>query len=184
MLCIVKTLRFSCALVCVLGMTLGGCHRESISVPEVVGSERFKEEVHRAIVLLQERDLAAYAILTNNVGRIKESQRSGMWAYATPPVYEMSDATAFHSVTWCAATIAHDSYHSKLYHGYRSAHSGPVPDAAWTGAAAEQECMKHQLEVMHRIGASDWEIHYARTLADGHYVTNAASWQEYENRKW
>jgi hypothetical protein len=59
-----------------------------------------------------------------------------------------------------------------------------VPDAAWTGTAAEQECMKHQLEVMKRIGATQWEINYAKKQADGHYVKDHESWDDYNKRKW
>ncbi len=44
--------------------------------------------------------------------------------------------------------------------------------------------MEHQLEVMRRIGASEPEVSYARTQADGHYITNGGSWQEYRKRKW
>jgi hypothetical protein len=107
-----------------------------------------------------------------------------MWAYRTPPTFEMSDRTAFYSVTWAAATIAHDSFHSKLYHDYRKAHGGSVPDAVWTGTAAEQQCMQHQLEVMARIGATQWEIGHAKRQAGGHYVKDGETWNEYQQRKW
>jgi hypothetical protein len=179
-----KTRPFRYVLLYLVVTVFPGCNRGPVSTPDVAGSERFKDQVHRAIVLLQQQDLVSYEVLTNNVGRIKEGEQSGMHAYSTPPVYEMSDVTAFYSVTWCAATIAHDSFHSKLYHDYQRGHPGPVPDSVWVGRAAEQECMKYQLEVMGRIGASEWEISYAKTQADGHYVTNGESWQEYKNRKW
>jgi hypothetical protein len=79
------------------------------------------------------------------------------------------------AVTWCAATIAHDSFHSKLYHDYLKAH-GQVPDDVWTGIAAEQQCMKHQLAVMEHIGAAKSEIDYAKTQADGHYANEKRTW--------
>ncbi len=171
-------------LLCLSVAVLQACNRGPVSKPDVVGSERFKDQVHGAIVLLQQHDLSAYEVLTNNVGRIEEARRSGMRAYDTPPVYEMSDKTAFYSVTWCAATIAHDSFHSKLYHDYQRANPGRVPDSVWTGQAAERKCMEHQLGVMRNIGASAWEISYAASQADGHYVTNALNWAEYRKRWW
>jgi len=181
-----KTHRFSCivsvwlALVCSLG---GHCVRAA--EPEIVGSVGFSNRVHQAILLLKERDLEAYAIVTNSVGRIQEGERSGMWAYKTPPTYEMSDRTAFYSPTWCAATVTHDSFHSKLYHDYQKAHRGEVPDDLWTGTAAEQQCMKHQLEVMKRIGSTQQEIDYAKKQADGNYVKDHETWEDYKkNRKW
>jgi len=151
---------------------------------QIAGSAKFTNQVCRALALLKTRDAEAYAIVTNNVGRIREADRSGMWAYQTPPTYDMSDATAFASVTWCAATIAHDSFHSKLYHDFQKTRGGEVPDAVWIGTAAEQQCMKHQLAVMERIGAAKHEIDYARKEADGHYAKDNESWQDYEKRKW
>lgn len=155
----------------------------SVSEPEIVGSARFSNQVHQAMLLLQMRDPDAYAIVTNYVGRIQEGERDGMWAYKTPPTYEMTDATAFYSLTWCAATMAHDSFHSKLYHDYKGAHDQEVPDAVWTGTAAEQECMKHQLEVMERIKATTWEKNYAKKQADGHYVKDHETWDDYNKQK-
>src|SRR6266446_1360656 len=168
-----------------LSLTLvsGACHCAEAADPEIVGSLRFSNQVHQALLLLKARDTNAYAIVTNYVGRIQEGERSGMWAYKTPPTYEISDITAYYSLTWCAATIAHDSFHSKLYHDYRKAHDGPVPDTVWTGKEAEGQCMKHQLVVMQHIGASTWEIDYAKKQTDGHYVKDNETWQDYKKRK-
>jgi hypothetical protein len=160
------------------------CDYAHTSEPEVVGSTQFINQVRQALLLLKTRDADAYAIVTKYVGRIEEGKRSGMWAYKTPPTYEMSDSTAFYSVTWCAATIAHDSFHSKLYHDYQTAHSEAVPDEIWTGTSAEQQCMKHQLAVMKRIGTTQFEIDYAQTQADGHYVKDHETWEDYEKRNW
>ena len=165
-------------------LTFNACNRAEAAGPEIVGSLRFSNQVYQALVLLSSRDTNAYAIVTNYVGRISEGEHSGMWAYRTPPTYEMSDNTAFYSVTWCAATIAHDSFHSKLYRDYHKFHGGDVPDDVWTGKAAEQQCMTHQLLVMEHIGASKWEIEYARTQQDGHYAKDHETWEDYKNRKW
>ena len=153
--------------------------------PEIIGSAQYSNRVHQALLLLESHDANAYAIVTNNIGRITEGEHSGMWAYQNPPTYEMSDVTAFHSLTWCAATIAHDSYHSKLYHDYKSAHAGEsVPDEIWIGRTAEQQCMQHQIEVMKRIGATQRELDWATQQADGHYVSDTNSWRNFDRRKW
>ncbi len=57
-------------------------------------------------------------IIENNVGVISQHGKSGMLAWETPPRYQMSDKTAYYSLTWCAGTIAHDAYHSFLYKKY------------------------------------------------------------------
>jgi hypothetical protein len=158
--------------------------KATVFEPEIIGSERFSNQVQQAIALLKSQDGEAYQILTNYVGRIQEAERSGMWAYRKPPTYEMSDSTAYYSLTWCAATIAHDSFHSKLYHDYQSSHTNPVPDRVWTGTNAEQRCMKYQLQVMERIGSSKAEMDYAREKADGNYVKDQETWEDYKRHKW
>lgn len=152
--------------------------------PEIVGSLRFSNQVYQAVLLLRSRDSNAYSIVTNYVGRIQQAERSGMWADKKPPTYEMSDVTAFYSVTWCAATIAHDSFHSKLYHEYRKTHSGAVPHEVWKGRAAERLCMSHQLDVMEHINASKLEIDHAKKQADGNYVKDKETWEDYKKRNW
>ena len=151
----------------------------SASEPEIKGSEQFIDQVQKALHLLKERDADAYAIVTEYVGRIQENELSGMDPLATPPTYYMSDITAFSSVTWCAATIAHDSFHSKLYHEYRRAHDGPVPSAVWKGREAEQQCIKHQLAVMERIGAPIEEIDHTKSLEDGRFVNDDGTRDDY-----
>jgi hypothetical protein len=158
--------------------------RANAAGPEIIGSMQYSNQVRQALLLLEARDTNAYAIVTNYIGQIKEGEHSGMEAYLTPPVYEMSDRTAFYSLTWCAATIAHDSFHSKLYHDYQKAHGDPVPDEIWTGRAAEQKCMKHQLAVMECIGATQNEMDWAKKQADGHYVKDNENWSDFNNRKW
>jgi len=179
-----KNLRFSILVGVSALVYLSACDRSSTSEPQIAGSERFSNQVHLAIVLLRTRDPKAYSIITNYIGRIQEGNHSGMSAYITPPTYEMADVTAFYSLTWCAATIAHDSFHSKLYLDYQKLHEGSVPDEVWTGTAAEQKCMKHQLEVMKQIGATPWEINYAKTQADGHYVKDHETLEDYNKRDW
>jgi hypothetical protein len=167
-----------------LAVHVGHCQRAGAADPEIAGSLQFSNQVHQALLLLRSRDTNAYAIVTNYVGRIQQGERSGMWAYKTPPTYEIADSTTFYSLTWCAATIAHDSFHSKLYHDHRKRHDGSVPDSVWTGRAAERQCMKHQLLVMERIGASKREIDYAKKQTDGHYAKDNETWEEYRKRKW
>ncbi|MES2049186.1 MAG: hypothetical protein V4447_12360 [Pseudomonadota bacterium] len=147
---------------------------------EVVGDERFQERVRAALSLLKSRDSQAYSVVSGYVGRIQQSDHSGMRAYADPPTFFMSDASAMYSVTWAAASIAHDAYHSKLYFDYRGAHPGTaVPDGAWKGISMETKCMKFQIAAMRNIGATQREIDHAIADLDGRY-----SLQERSSRKY
>jgi hypothetical protein len=86
-----------------------------LTEPVIIGSSAFRERTRQALDLLKLRAPSAYALVLAYVGRIQQAEHSGMQADADPPIFLMSDATAMYSVTWAAAAIAHDSYHSKLY---------------------------------------------------------------------
>ena len=148
--------------------------------PEVVGDPKFQDRIREALSLLKSRDRHSYDIVSGYVGRIEQAAHSGMRATANPPTFFMSDSSALHSVTWAAASIAHDAYHSKLYFDFRGAHPGsPVPRAIWTGTAAEVKCNKFQLASMRRIGAPQSQIDHALINSDGHYIG-----QERSKRTW
>lgn len=164
------------------------CRPSSAVEPEIVGSVQFSNQVVQALALLRDRDTNAYSIVTNFVGRIQEAESGGMVANATPPTFMLSIAAATSSITWCASVIAHDSFHSKLYHDYKRSipvsfdsrlypdipkYPVEVPSDAWVGLEAEQKCMAHQIQVMERIGAPVLELGHAKQNADGHYVTNS-----------
>jgi hypothetical protein len=152
---------------------------------EIVGSAKFTDQIVNALALLKSKAPEEYAIVVTYVKRIEQGEHSGMWAYKTPPTYEMNDKTTFYSLTWCAATIAHDTCHSKLYHDFKATHEGSqVPVAIWTGTDAEKQCMKYQLKVMSLIDSPKNEFDYSKLQADGHYAGDNGSWNEYQHRSW
>jgi len=154
---------------------------------EIKGSEKFKKQVTKALVLMKLRAPDAYQVAIKYIGRIEQGEHSGMWAYKQPPTYEINDKTAFYSVTWCAGSIAHDSIHSKFFHEYSKNHTGPVPGNIWTGKDAENKSIKHQLNVLMKINAPKHEIDYCRNLKGTHHDANRDGkydWEDYKKRNW
>jgi hypothetical protein len=154
---------------------------------QVEGQRAFVEQTRRALALLQAKAPEAFGIVQRHVGRIRQANRSGMRADQDPPTYEMADATAFYSLTWCAGSIAHDSYHSMLFDEHRRMHGEPVPDEAWTGREREMECIEHQVQVMRDIGAAEAEVTYLSSLDGSHFDGDGdgvSTWRDYEARDW
>ena len=156
---------------------------------EIKGSKKFEEQVTKALELLREKAPEAHGIVVEYVKKIEQGERSGMWAYKEPPTFEMADPTTFYSITWCAGSIAHDSYHSKLYHDYKKEHPGvmSVPDKVWVGEDAERICIRHQLGVLKKIGAPKQEIDYCSALDGTHGDVNKDGkydWEDYEKGDW
>jgi hypothetical protein len=174
-------LRFTFALVSMLALA-PGCTTpkqagrfESV---EIRGTPAFVRQVENALGLLKTNSPTGYATVTNYVGIIEEAKRSGMRAWSKPAKFELSKRTAFHSLTWCAGTIAHDSFHSKLYADYLREHpKGRVPDKIWTGEEAERQCCEHQIAVLNEIGAPTREVRWCAE-------TNRYWEVKYRNRTW
>ncbi len=145
---------------------------------EVIGSDKFKAAIAASLSLLKAKSPDAYAIVLDNIGVIKQSEHSGMRAWETPPVFEVNDASAFYSPTWCAGVIAHDSMHSKLYHDHRKSYPGEVPADAWTGHDAERKCLEHQVRVLKAIGAPANEIDHCSKISPDYADV------PYEKRNW
>ena len=154
---------------------------------DIIGSDKFINQVSQSLKLIEAKDSNTLGIIKKYVGIIKEAEHSGMWAYKKPPVYDLADKTAFSSVTWCASTIAHDSYHSKLYHEYQAKYGKNVPDDIWTGIEAEKKCIGFQLYVAVKIGAPKYETDYLKSLDGTHYDINnngKSDWDDYNKRNW
>lgn len=155
--------------------------------PEIKGSDRFLKHVRAAMKLIQEKTPRAYQLIQQNVAVIQQAERSGMWAHRSPPTFEMADRTTFYSVTWCAGSIAHDAFHSKLYHDFRGAKGTPVPDDVWTGKDAELKCIAFQIQVLEKIGASIHEVEHCKKQNGEHFDLDKDGkyeWSDYFKRNW
>jgi hypothetical protein len=139
---------------------------------EIRGASPFVAQVENSLRLLRDKSPDAFALTQRYMKRIDESRHSGMWAYDEPPTFDLAPKTAFYSISWCAGAIAHDMYHSKLYHEYIDAHGEPVPDDAWCGQSRELECNAFQLRVLKEIGAPGLETTYLAGLDGTHNDVN------------
>ncbi|MEL6110262.1 MAG: hypothetical protein AAFU85_30000 [Planctomycetota bacterium] len=155
--------------------------------PKIEGNQRFVEQVGSAMKLMKDKTPRVYDLIQKNVAIVKQGKRSGMWAFRDPPTFEMADPTAFYSITWCAGSIAHDAFHSKLYRDYLDAKGRPVPNAVWTGREAELKCLSFQLDVLEKVGASRREIEHCRAQNGEHFDIDKDGnyeWSDYFQRNW
>jgi hypothetical protein len=145
----------------------------------VEGTPAFVARARQALALLHAT--RSFAAVRPYVAVIRESPHSGMRADAAEPTYEVGAATWQHSSIWFAGSIAHDGYHSLLYHQARARNHGRRPPrAAWTGAAAERCCLQHQLAALREMNADERLLHYVEhMIADPTYQD-----VEYGKRNW
>ena len=134
-------------------------YTESYRNIEIQGSKAFIAETKKALDLLINNK--SFREVHSFIGKIKEARSSGMRAYDEIPTYEAGKATWTHSTIWYAGTIAHDGYHSLLYHKEKKRSKGiePNPDS-WTGTSAEKRCIEFQLKVLMELSAEDYLIRY------------------------
>jgi len=160
---------------------------EVVLVVEIRGSPEFTRQTEKALSLLQNKAPDAFLKVQYFIGIIEQGEHSGMWAYEDPPRYEVSDMTAFYSVTWYAGTIAHDATHSQLYHEYLIQHGNPVPQDVWGGTKVELFCILYQINVMKSIDAPQFEIDYLISLDGKYYDIDGdgdLDWDDYYGRDW
>lgn len=139
---------------------------------QIIGGEDFINWIKKSLLLLKIKSENEYCIIISYIGEIREWYRSGMEPYKSPPLLNLSRKTAFKSLTWCASSIAHDAYHSKLYHEYLSNQKEKklqVPDNVWMGTEIELECIEFQIKVSKKIGATREEIKYLKSLDGTHW---------------
>ena len=157
-------------------------------IVDVRGDEGFVEQTRAALELLAADAPDAYQKILTFVGVIEQGQHSGMWAFESPPRYEVGEATALSSLTWYASTIAHDATHSELYYTYRQTHPGQaIPQEAWADVASERFCIAYQLDVAARIGAPASETEYLASLTGDHCdvdLDGDCDWDDYYARDW
>ncbi len=152
---------------------------------EVRGRSEFIRRSEEALALL--RDLPQFADIQRHIAIIKQGRRSGMWAQKNRPTFVVGRRTWSHSALWYAGAIAHDAYHSKLYHDARRESAKPPADC-WTGPEAERECLGYQIEALKALGADDATVAYLEKLRknptyQGHHK-GWRSWRDYLRRSW
>ncbi len=154
----------------------------------IVGDAMFIDQVKRALDLIRGQAPDEYEEIVTYLKRIEWSTRSGMAAYEDPPTFYLANATAFASITWCAGSIAHDAYHSKLYHEFLVTNGNlSVPDYIWTGKGPEMKCIEFQLIVMNKIDAPKNERDYLASQDGMHFDCDANGiydWRDYQRQNW
>src|SRR5207245_4089030 len=123
------------------------------------------------------------------LGVIRKRRRCDIRAGAKKPTFVVGNRNWQHSVLWYASAIAHDAYHSKLYHETQNSLGGKEPDAnAWTGTDAERKCLAFQRKVMVELNADPKTIAYLEDCAkDPAYQGRNQgwrSWLDYLKRRW
>jgi hypothetical protein len=159
---------------------------QTISGIEVRGRAEFIRATRQALELLQTH--SCFAEVQRSVAVIKQGCRSGMHAGAKRPTFVVGRRTWSHSALWYAGAIAHDAYHSKLYHAGKTAARGEPPADCWTGREAEQKCLAFQIEVIEALGADARTVAYLEELRknptyQGHNK-GLRGWWSYLLRRW
>lgn len=136
------------------------------------GDKKYKSHVSKCLNLIKSRSIEDYDFIVKYIGIIKQNPKSGMQAWKSPPIFLLSDKSAFHSLTWCASAIAHDAYHSYLYQQNKPVGGGHPPYESWGGFSAERKCNQYQISVMRKIGSSESDIKYLEGQDGTHGDTN------------
>jgi hypothetical protein len=153
---------------------------------EISGSDEFLSRTKEALDLL--RPTPFFSDIQRTIALITQGKRSGMKASAKKPTFVVGKPTWRHSALWYAGAIAHDSYHSKLYHEVRAITGKQPPADCWTGSDAEKKCLAFQIEVLQSLHADENTVAYLKKLEknpnyQGHNHGWRSQWN-YWKRRW
>jgi len=127
-------------------------------------------------------------VIPRYIAVIQQGKRSGMKAAAEKPTFVVGKRTWNHSALWYAGAIAHDCYHSKLYHEALAIAGGKPPADCWTGTSAEKKCLNFQIEVMESLDADEETVAYLKQVEKNPtYQGHNRSWRvwwDYWQRRW
>ena len=161
----------------VLWLSVTGCHRTgTYHGIEIVGSNRFATQIRLALNIIRTKSPDDFLLISKHVTRIEECERSGMDIRRS--TCQLAPRTAYYSLTWCAASIAHEAHHGKL---------GCCASYSYGHAHEERACIDYQRAILERIGAPAWEIEYLATLDGNHFDTDGDgkyTWKDYKRRNW
>lgn len=154
---------------------------------KVLGDAKFVAAVTEALGRLKSNVPTEYALIRPHVGRIEQNRRSGVNPRNDPPTVYLSERTVYTSPTWCAGSMMHDGYHSRLYREHLRQHGGSVPDSVWRGQAAELRCIEFQARVSRNLQAPQYELDYLATLDGTHFDVDddgKETWYDFWMRDW
>ncbi|MEI6462526.1 MAG: hypothetical protein WCO33_02550 [bacterium] len=139
---------------------------------EIIGDDDCENDTLNALKLLSAKAPDTYRNVVKSIGIIEcAPSGSAMYADETPSRFVVGDNTRTYSIIWYAGSIAHDAFHSKLYHDYLRTHkTQSVPDSIWIGKNAEEKCIAEQSRVLTRLKADKALIEFLKNaLATRYY---------------
>lgn len=149
----------------------------------IEGDSKYKNQITKCLNLIRNHSKEDYSFVVKHIGIIKQHPKSGMFAWKSPPVFQMSNKSAFHSLTWCAGGIAHDAYHSYLFRENKVEGEKYPPYETWGGFSAEKKCIQYQISVMRKIGGSESDIKYLEAQDGTHGDTNKDGKLDHRDRE-
>jgi hypothetical protein len=159
----------------------------------VSGSDKFRLQIARALLLLKLADPETHIHVTNAIGIIRQDSRSATFVTNTPPLVTLSSTSAFYSVTWCAGVLAHEARHVEIArrdgttNAFRPYYGGPLPPGYKAFQRNESDCLRVQAKVLRHIGAPQSEVRYTESLTGTHFdVNHDGRWdfEDYKAQNW
>jgi hypothetical protein len=135
---------------------------------EIIGEKDFIGEVTRALERIRRAAPEEFIEIRKYIKVIRQGDRTMTWPEVAPGVMTISRQNAFHTDTFTAGIIAHESYHYRLYT------EGKVcnPNDYESIKQEELKCIQYEIIVLRKIGARPSEINLAISQDGTHFDVN------------
>lgn len=132
------------------------------------GQADFLEQVKNSLDLLNSKTPEAFQEVASDLKRIQQGSKTSMHRTGNPPYMELNYNTAFRSPQECAMAIVHEACHAGLHNERRKDPSAP----ASSGQKAELACIGKEIDILRRLGGSEEDFEYLRSLDGLHADVN------------
>jgi hypothetical protein len=144
---------------------------------QIVSSDDFRLQVARALLLLKLGDAETFVRVTNSVGIVREGSRTVAVFTNRPPLIMMSASTAFYSLTWCVAGLAHETCHIEL--AKKRGSNQLIIDSTSVRIRGYRDfqheelvCAAFELQALEKLGAPRHELDHIRKQDGTHFDVN------------
>ena len=157
-----------------------------------INEQKFVRKIKEAVLLLKNNCPDDFKTMQSLIGKIRATQISGANYNEEIMTIEIARGTFDASLAWLTSVLAHETHHIKKYKDtgkkYGDAHLITDKKAALRVMIDEElECNRVQLEVLKKVGGTEFEIEYLKAQKGDHFDIDKDGdydWDDYNMRTW
>lgn len=146
----------------------------------IIGDLLCQARTKEALGNLKKNGPSYYKQVVSNLGAVECSLKgSGTFVWENPARFRVGLASYQSGKLWYSSVLVHESCHIGQYRNYfQDFPNQLVPSSAFSGAIAENECLRVQYDALLGLGADEPLLDYVKNIAQTNY------WEIPAEKRW